>query len=237
MTIIEKSPASAPVAAEKPGWNIVADLTPPELIEARRVTVVRFLVLVAIALVMVCCGGAYFFVRGQADLAGQDLGSEQAITSSLLQTQRSFSGITALQNSIASVDKQIATLMAPDVDVPKLLTALQSALPTGMTLNQIDVEIASGGTPSTGSRSGGASGPGSLDASGATHIGTITLGGTGTKLADLPVYIDRLSKVNGIFDPFPLTNQATAAGTSFTVQLTLTDALLTQRSATTTGGK
>ena len=42
--------------------------------------------------------------------------------------------------------------------------------------------------------------------------------------------------MDGIFDPFPLTNQSTAAGTSYTLQLTLTDSLLTHRHDTNPGG-
>lgn len=238
MTVTEQNvaPAPAPLPPQMPGWHIVTDLTPPELIEARRVKVIRFIVVMVVGLVLVACVGGFFYARSQANLAQQDVTSEQAITASLQQTQRSYSGITALQGSITGINSQIAALMAADVDVPKLLADLQTALPTGMTINQIDIEITASKTSTTGGGSGSAGGPGSLDASGAAHIGTITVGGTGTKLADLATYIDRLAKVDGIFDPFPLTNQATAAGTTYTLQLTLTDALLTNRYATT-GGK
>jgi hypothetical protein len=127
---------------------------------------------------------------------------------------------------------QIATLLAADVDFSKLLGDIGAALPPGMTINQAAITIT---PPADGkAASGDAGGASALDASGVTHIGTVTLAGTGQTLEDLPVFIQRLGAIDGVFDPYPLANQVVATGsdsgagtgTTYSVQITLTDARL-----------
>jgi hypothetical protein len=215
-----------------PGWHVVADLTPPELIAARRLKVVRLLVLIVVVIVAAACAGGYYFARQQAAAAATDLEAAQATSTTLQAQQRSFAGVTALQGTLDAVRGQIATLLAADVDFSQLLGDIGAALPPGMTINQAAITITPPADGKAGS--GDAGGASALDASGVTHIGTVTLAGTGQTLEDLPVFIQRLRAIDGVFDPYPLANQVVTTGsdigagtgTTYSVQITLTDARL-----------
>ncbi len=226
VTAVEAAPSAAPTSTDMPGWHIVADLTPPELIASRRLKVVRFVVLLALLLVAAAGAGGYVYTKSLAKLAAQDLATEQITTEALLKEQRTYSDITALQRAIDEVRGQTATLMAADVDVDALLGEIWQALPDGMTIEEMDVTI-----PSTvaGANARPAAGAGVLDASGATHIGSVTLAGTGSKISDVPAFIAKLAAIPGVFDPFPASNEKVATGTLYNLQLTLTDARLSHR--------
>lgn len=216
-------------AAAMPGWHIYADLTPPELMASRRVRSLRVWIAIALVLVVGGVAVAYDHARGQVNEAEEAVAAEQATGQALRQQQQQFSGVITLQGDIADMEQQTATLMASDVDVDALLGKLWAALPQGMTINQITVSVPSsvGGSGSGDTGSGAAA----LDASGDTHIGTVTLSGTGQSLSDVPGFIDNLSEVAGVFGPFPTSNIDTGTAVNYSLQLTLTDALLTHRFA------
>jgi hypothetical protein len=208
-----------------PGWHVVADLTPPELIAARRLKVVRLLVLIVVVVVAAACAGGYYFARQQAEAAATDLAGAQARSTTLQAQQRGLAGVTALQGSLNAIRGQVATLLAADVDFSALLGDIGAALPAGMTIGQAAVTI----TPTISSGNAGnanSGGAAALDASGTAHIGTVTLSGTGRTLDDLSVFIQHLRAIHGVFDPYPLTNQVAEAGTTYSVQITVTDARL-----------
>lgn len=212
-----------------PGWHIVADLTPPELIASRRVQKVRLWVVAAAVLVAAACAGGYVWARGQANTAAASLTAEQATTQALIDRQRSYTNVTSLQAAIDQVKAQTATLMASDVDIDTLLGKIWSALPDGMTISQIDVTVPS--TVAGANARDPSSGIGALDTSDAVHIGTVTLSGTGGAITDVPTFVDGLGAIPGVFAPFPTANTADATGVQYSVQLTLTDALLSNRFA------
>lgn len=205
-----------------PGWHIYADLTPPELIAARAVRKVRVWVAIALVLVVAVIGAGYQFARMQAAEAADTVAVERAIGDTLRAQQQQFSGVTSIQGSITAARAQLATLMASDVDVDALLGRIWAALPEGMTIDQLSITIPPLATSSGDTRSG----TGALDTSDAAHIGTATLSGTGQQLADLSTFVDRLRQIDGIFDPYPTSNDVADEGTEYSLQLVLTDALL-----------
>ena len=226
-----------------PGWHVVADLTPPELIASRRLKVVRLLVLIAVVIVAAGCVGGYYYAHQQATAAADDLAAAQATSATLQAQQRRYTSVTTLQHAIDAVRGQVATLMTDDVDFSALIGDITAALPAGMSITQAQVTItptgavgAAGGPGGAGS-AGNVGGASALDASGDTHIGTITLAGTGTgkTLDDLAAYVQKLRSVAGVFDPYPLTNVVGETGTTFSLQITLTAARLSH--AFDTGGK
>jgi hypothetical protein len=127
--------------------------------------------------------------------------------------------------------------MAADVDVSALLGAVVAALPKEMTIDQLAVTVSAASSRGDLASKGKSSGVGGLDLSDAVHIGTVTVSGTGSTLTDLAGYVDALRATKGIFEPYPLSNQTTEVGTSYSLQLTLTDALLTHRYELPEGGK
>jgi hypothetical protein len=220
-----------------PGWGIVADLTPPELIASRRMRVIRRLMIVAVATVVLLCAGGYTLAIWQHNQAANELASEQDRTTSLLAEQRRYSGVTVVRGAIADVQGQLAGLMVADVNVGSLVAAITTALPKGMSIDQITVTVAAASSSGNASTNGESGGLGGLDLSDAAHIGTVTLSGSGSKLTDLAAYVDTLRKTPGVFEPYPQSNQITETGTTYSLELTLTDALLTHRYDTQDGGR
>lgn len=217
-------PAAQQQNSTMPGWHIFADLTPPELIVSRRVRRVRIWVAIALVLFMAAIGAGYEFTRMQAAEAADTVAAEQAIGETLRAQQQQFAGLTQIEGSIKAARAQAATLMRSDVDVDSLIGSILAALPDGMTIDSIAITLPpqTTGAPSTTDRTGA----GALDASTAAHIGTAVLSGTGAQIADLATFIDRLGTIDGVFAPFPTSNESTEDGTSYSLQLTLTDALL-----------
>lgn len=237
-----------------PGWGIVADLTPPELIADRRLKVVRRFIAVGLALVLGLCGVGYGYAVWQGSSAADGLAAEQTRTATLLADQHRYIGVTAVHAAITQVQQQLGWLMASDVNVDKITAAIVAALPPTMTIDSATVTVTGvAGAASGSSTDDKTTGVGGLDTSDAHHVGTVTLSGTGAQLTDLAAYVDALRRVPGVFEPYPLSNQATGAdasaagsagvpaggpagpasgataGTTYSLQLTLTDALLTHR--------
>lgn len=204
-----------------PGWGIVANLTPPELLAARKLRVIRKLLAVGLVLMLVIGAAGYTYAAIQRSAASGDLASEQARTAALQVQQRKYSGVVQIQGTITQVQSELAGLLKNDVDFEALLGQIRSRLPAGMTVGQLSVVLDNGAVSSA--TGGGAA----LDASGLTHIGTVTLSGTGTRLSDVSTYVDKLKTITGVVEPYPASNQSADAGVQYSVQLTLTDELLT----------
>jgi hypothetical protein len=217
-----------------PGWGIVADLTPPELIASRRMRVIRRLMIIGVATVLLLCAGGYALAILRHNDAESELASQQDRTTTLIAKQRRYSGVTVVRGSIAEVQDQLAGLMAGDVNVGALVGAVVTALPQDMTIDQLSVDIVTGTSSGSGSTNSG--GVGSLDLSHAAHIGTVSMSGTGSRLTDLATYVNTLRTIPGVFEPYPQSNQTTEKGTTYSLQLTLTDALLTHRFDVKGGG-
>jgi hypothetical protein len=213
-----------------PGWGLAANLTPPELIAARRLSRIRKRLLVAVLLVMVGSGVGTGFAYLQANTAQSGLDAANATTARLRQQETQYSQVTKLKGSIAAVKQQVASLMATDVDVTGLINSLQQALPHGAGIEQLSVTFDSTGPGSTPMPGVGQS----LDTSGKQHIGSVMITATGLRLTDASAYVVALGKVPGVVDVYPTSNVTQAIGTLFTVQLNLTNTLLTHRFAATT---
>jgi type IV pilus assembly protein PilN len=217
-----------------PGWGIVANLLPPEVLQARRVRAVRKGIVILLCALLVLAGAGYAYAYLQSRSAAQSLAAEQARTSQLLVEQNKYSGVTQIQGDVAHVQKQLTTLMKSDVDVPNLLGRVLSKLPAGASVSQmiLNISVPSTTAPPT------ANGTTSLDTSGQTHIGTMAITGTARTLIDVSTFVDAIGVLPGVVDPFPTANAESNKGATFTLQLTLTDQLLSHRFDTTSpGGK
>ena len=214
-----------------PGWGIVADLLPPEIVDARRVKATRRLVAAGAVVVVVLAilGYAYAYWRQQS--ANDALARQQAITSSLTGQQARYDGVVQMQGTVVQVQGQVSQLMASDVDVSKVLTVLTKDLPPTMSISQLSISLdspygAGAGSPASGSGSGSTS---SIDASGHKHIGSVTLAGSGQTFSDIATYVEKLSSATGLAIPYPVSSQTMAIGVEFSLDITLTDQLLTHR--------
>ncbi|MEO6502763.1 MAG: hypothetical protein ABIQ09_12705 [Jatrophihabitantaceae bacterium] len=219
-----------------PGWGIVANLIPPEVLQARRVRAVRKLVayLLCVLVLLACVGYGFAWYRSQQ--AAETLAAEQSRTAQLLIQQKRYADVTLLQSSVAGVRTELSQLLESDVDVSALITSVIKQLPDGATVSQLAVTM----SPPAGqlAKVNPASGTGSLDTSGRAHIGLMTVTGQALRVSDVSALVDRLGALPGFIDPYPTSNTTNDKGTLFTVQFTINDNLFSHRYDTTakTGG-
>jgi hypothetical protein len=210
-----------------PGWGIHVDLTPVELLDSRRLRTVRRLIVAAFVLLLAGLGAADFLAAARVDTARTRLADEQTSNTRLQSQQRSYRGTVETENSINQIRTQLARLMARDVDVAAVSTAIGSRLPPGMTVAELGLSVTT--DDRSGAGSAGSGGASNLDTSGQQHIGAVTLSGTARRMTDVSTLVDRLRTMNGVVEPYPTATQQTTKGVTFSVQLTLTDRLLTHR--------
>ncbi len=234
MTALLAPPPDNRLWSSMPGWGIVADLTPPELIAARHLRALRKLIVVGLTLVVALCAGGYVLAVRQHSSATS---ARDAVTARGADLQRqlnskAFLHVITIQGTVAKVQGQVATLLKDDIDLPALLTEVALALPASMKITTLSVSLASGGTAAQGG-----SGT-SLDTSGHPVIGTVIVTGSGHKLDDLPMYVDRLATLPGVVNVVPTSNQATNGAVSYNMTFSLTNKLYSHRyDAAKAGGK
>ncbi len=228
MTATLEQPAPATLWSSMPGWGIAADLIPPELINGRRLKVLRRLLAAGLLVLLVACAAGYYLSVRENSTASSELTTVQFETSQLQREGRSYAGIVTIQGAVSKVQTQIAGLMVGDVDLVGLTEKIQSSLPKTMTISQEAITVSTAGVAAAGA--GGAAGV--LDTSGLPRIGTITMGGTGQTLNDLSDYVDKLKLINGFVDVLPISNTAAntgKAGTTYSLTIGLTNAALSHR--------
>lgn len=212
-----------------PGWGIVADLTPPELVAARRLRVVQKFALLGIVVVLLLCAGGYVLAFVKHSSASDSLAASKHRTSQLQAQQLQYTKVTNIQQQTQSINAQLATLTANDADVAILVAKMRDALPGTMSLTSLTVSIsgAAGGTNTAAS----------LDTSGHAAIGTVTLAGSAQHLVDLAGYVTALSELPGVANVIPASNSTGTTGAAqWNVTLQLTDALYSHPSASATPG-
>jgi hypothetical protein len=217
-----------------PGWGIAADLTPTELINARQLTRIRRWMAAALVLVLLACVGGWFYASRQASAAQRAVEKERAHTRQLQNQTNKYAGITKIQGTITKVRADVAKLMAGDVALPKLLTQLDVALPSGMVIKTEAVTISTAAVAGTD--------PTGLNNTGNPVIGSIALAGTARRIVDVATYVASLQGMAGIVDVVPLSNVRDRTGlhpkAAYNITLDLTSALLSHRfDHSITGGK
>ncbi|MCU1659194.1 MAG: Fimbrial assembly family protein [Pseudonocardiales bacterium] len=213
-----------------PGWGIVADLTPPELVAIRRLRVLRKLIVVGLAAVVVLCAGGYVLAMTKHSAAASAVGDANARTTQLQAEANKYSRVTRIQGSITQIQGKVATLMKTDVNLPELLGKIRADLPGSMAISQLTLTL----TKVPGSNAAGSV----LDTSGHIKIGSVTMSGSGRTLDDLPAYVDHLNQIPGLSNVVPGSNTAGARSTQFSLTFDLTDQLYSHRyDVSTAGGK
>jgi hypothetical protein len=221
----------------RPGWGLAANLTPPELAASYRLRALRGRILLAVCLVALLCAAGFAYGFWRSHQAGNALAAEQSQASVLAAQGAKYGAVTRIQGEVSSVNAQLSKLLADDVDVSALLGRIEAARPNGVAITSLTVSLDGTGTPdgsSGGSGSGSGTG-GSLDTSGAKHIGAIQIAGTGRHIDDLPAFVDKLAALPGVVDVLPASNTKQATGTQFSLNVVLTDKLFSHRFAPRTG--
>lgn len=234
--VLSKAPASVTDTwATMPGWGIVVDLTPRSIGEARRLRRLKRLLAAVLVLLFAACAGG--FVLAWRNHSAASAVSAQALeqTTTLQAQAGKYGGITQIEAAVATVDGQLASAMATDVDTARLLGKIRSSLPKSMTITNLSLNM----TALPGAPAVVTAGSTGLDTSGHAQIGTVSITGLARNLNDLPSYVDALSSLPGVVNVVPSSNQRSSMVVSFTLQLALTDELFSHHYETTTapGGK
>lgn len=233
MTSLIDSTTDAPWSS-MPGWGIVADLTPSELVASRQLRQLRKVLVGCLIFVVVLCAGGYAYAWSKNSSAQSTLDKANSRTAQLTAEQSRYVGVTRVETTVAGIQAKVATLMKTDVDVAQLIAKVRTALPASMGITQLGI------TFSSAAAGGPAAATSSVD--GHAVIGKVTMSGIGRTLDDLSAYVDALGTIPGIADLLPSSNTATKGTTQFSLSFDLTDQLYSHRydpskSSSATGGK
>lgn len=218
-TIAKPDPATdRPLSHRIP--SVAANLLPAEVIQARRTRQVRRLVIVLVVLVVAALVGWYGFAKVQTGLAEDELASAKAETVRLDKQQEAFAELRQVRGDSDAIKRQLEQLMVSDVTWSALLRNLRQSAPPGLVITGITVAL-------DASRANGTA----QDTSGAAPVAFATITGLGTSKPQIAAYVDALSKVAGVADPFISSVTAGERGLDFNVQINVTTALLGGRYA------
>jgi hypothetical protein len=204
-----------------PGWGIVADLTPPELIESRRLKVLRKLLAAIIAAIVVVCVGVFVLAYLGKSSAQDALAAEQGRTNSLIASQSKYASVTQIQTHLTQINGKVSTLMTGDVDIQPLLAKFAKALPASLDVKTLAVSLAS--TANNAALSSG------LDTSGHRIIGSVTISGDALTFKGVSSYVDALAAIDGVVNVVPTSAQNTKVVINYNITLNITDQVLSHR--------
>ena len=237
-TVVRPVDAATPIWNTMPGWGISTNLLPPEVLAQRRVRKIRKTVFAAAAVVVVGSAGLYGYASYQSSDASTGLEQAQSQTAAAIAQQNKYNAVVTVQSEQGQIEGKLATLMAKDVNVAKLLRAVLLAVPSGASLSQL-AAILNTGTTTTGSAGPATAGGDVLDASGHAHIGSIAIGGQTRSMTDVAKFATALTALPGVAAAYPTSQQATGNFVQFTIQVTLNDQLISApvpATTTPTGG-
>ncbi|UQX89547.1 hypothetical protein M6D93_05940 [Jatrophihabitans telluris] len=219
-----------------PGWGIVTDLTPPELIASRKLAVLRKVLVIALSAVLALCVAAYVLVSLQHRAADSALSSQTNANLALQSRTNSYSDVVRIEQNIQQIKGQLSGLMGSDVDAETFLASLAKALPPTVAVSKEDVTL-SGAALKAGSSQSSANA--ALDTSGHVVIGKVQLEGLSTGFAEFSTFADNLSKITGVVDLIPNFSQANVSKlVSWKLSFNVTDQVLSHRfDASKNGGK
>ena len=205
-----------------PGWGIVADLTPPELIASRRLAVLRKLLVACLSVLLVLLAVGYGYVRLQAHSAASSLADANLRTMQLHNEQNRYAPVTRVQAAINGVEVLTSSLMSSDIDMAQLLTALRQPLPASMSIDSVSLTISQAGAGAAAANKSG----NSLDTSGHQGIGKVQLEGNAHSVDDLAGYVTSLLQVPGVVDVVPGSNTVSGGTVSWSLSCSVTDQLI-----------
>jgi Tfp pilus assembly protein PilN len=218
-----------------PGLGIFVDLTPTEVVNSRQLRVLRKVIVSALVAVMALFLGGYLLAIRSRSSAESALADAQTRTTVLQAQADKFADVTRIGQAVTRIRTQIAKQLTADVAIDSLMNKVRASLPRDMTIRQVSLTISLAGVAGSKAPAAGTT----IDASGHTRIGTITLSGTGHTIDDLSEYVDRLKVIAGVVDVVPTSNATSGSGSGveYSLSFGLDDRLLSHRFDVTKGGK
>jgi Tfp pilus assembly protein PilN len=168
------------------------DLLPPEVREGRKLKSTKrtllFSVLGVVVVVTLAAGAA--FVR--AATASSELTAVQGETTVLLAEQTKYAEVPRVLGQISTAESARQAGMSTEILWKPYLEALRAVTPPGVSYDTISVTAA---TPV-------AAAPASTDALASASVGQIAFTARSTTLPDMSAWMDAISTVSGLGDPW-----------------------------------
>ena len=214
--------------------DIAANLLPDEIVAGRRARHARVGVLIALVAVVAGLGGWYGHARSRVSGARQDLAGVATQVTALQQSQTRFQSVVSVQSQTRTIAAQLNTLLANDLPWSRLLATLRdTGADSGVTVSGVTGTLTNASTTT-----GAAMLP---NATGVTTVGTVTVTGTGPDKPAIAKYVDALSRLTTVANPYLTTASQADNEVMFSVTVDVTSKALCGRYSTTkcksTGGK
>jgi len=229
MTAILERPMVHPWDS-RPGWGISVDLTPPEVLGARRARVLKRMIALGLVLTAVVCAGVTLMALDDKAAAQDTYDAAQARTTELQAGAGAYDEVTMLSGVTTGIAAQIATLMKNDVDFAQLMSLIRNGLPprvkiTTESILLAPVETAVAPPADAGDPAEADAPPTAPVVAGPVVIGSISLAGTGQVIKDLAPFVATLNHLPGVVDVVPTSTIQTETGMTFTLSMNITDEL------------
>jgi hypothetical protein len=168
------------------------DLLPAEVREGRKLKSTKRALLMSVAGVAVVVSLAAVAVSVGAASASADLSRVQGQTSVLMAEQAQYADVPRVLTQISSAEAARQAGMSTEILWKPYLEALRAVTPKGVSYDDLTVAAA---TPI-------AAGPASTDALAAASVGQITFTARALTLPDMSAWMDAISTVPGLGDPW-----------------------------------
>lgn len=172
---------------------ITANLLPPEITDARRTRKVRRVAAAIVAGALVLTAVWYFVAKQQTSHAQSSLDQAEQQSVSLTHKEASYANLVKVQADAAAINTKLSALMANDLQWWQLLPALNAAAPAGVTLTSVSGTLATAGAASA-TPVPGTTGP--------AAVGSLTISGTAPDKNSIAAFLDALSLVKGLSNPY-----------------------------------
>jgi Tfp pilus assembly protein PilN len=186
--------APVPAASAMRILPIAANLLPTEIVASRHGRRLRRAVIAALAGVVALLAAWYGLAVYQTGTARDGLATAQDTEQGLVRQQQSYTDLVETQARSKAIAAELASLMASDLRWSRLLSALQAAAPTGVSVTGVTGALDT--NDSTGTAAKAVPGRSTTDV-----LGTLTVTGTAPTRAAVAAYVDALAKVRGLANP------------------------------------
>jgi Tfp pilus assembly protein PilN len=208
--------------------DIRADLLPVEVADARRARTVRTAVIAVVAAFAAIVFAWYGVANYEVGVAQDGLTRAQDDVQSLTRQQAGFTQLVTTQAQIKSLNAQLTSLLAPDLQWATLLASLATAAPDGVTLTSVSGALDSSG--GGGSASSATQLPSAVTF---TQIGTLQVVGNAPTKAAVAAYVDALAKLHGVANALLSGVNQGSGQVTFTIGMDITKDALGGRFAAT----
>jgi Tfp pilus assembly protein PilN len=179
---------ATPVAS----WPQV-NLLPSEVTAGRRLKSIKKLLVLALLVVVLLATLGYAGALWLANSAAEDLRQVQAETTRLQEEKATYAEVPQTLSAISQAETARQQAMAPEILWPDYLESLRATTPAGVSYDSLSVNVGTANQPWAGSTDPLATG---------ASIGQVAFSVRSTQLPDTAAWIDAISAVKGLENPW-----------------------------------